>query len=202
MSNPVKNCFLIGTFLYENKIFRTQNFFCRDCTFLQVRGLENSCLLHQTGNVQITSLLHVKLEEWWTGKVWSRHENIVIPLFICYNPSKTASIRSCILPINYFLLSARAFVAIICVISFLFSDIENTITYKLLNEKKLQPDTSFSSKATVIASIASLILLIGKKLTQGTIIYFFDGRSLSRHKQRLFIQKVPKWNISLKEFLH
>ena len=46
MSNPVKNCFLIETFLYENKILRTHNLFCRSCTFLIARGLENSCLLH------------------------------------------------------------------------------------------------------------------------------------------------------------
>ena len=64
---------------------------------------------------------------------------------------------------------ARAFVAIICIISFLFSEIENTITYQLLTEKTLQLDTSFRSKATVIASIASLILLIGKKYTQTLI---------------------------------
>ena len=61
MSNPVKNCFLIETFLYENKILRTHNFFCRNCTFLKARELENSCLLHWTSNVQITGLLHVKL---------------------------------------------------------------------------------------------------------------------------------------------
>ena len=52
---------MIETFLYENKILRTHNFFCQDCTFLKARGLENSCLLHQTCNVQITGLLHVKL---------------------------------------------------------------------------------------------------------------------------------------------
>ena len=32
------------TFLYENKILRTHNFFCWN--FLKARGLENSCLLH------------------------------------------------------------------------------------------------------------------------------------------------------------
>ena len=61
---------------------------------------------------------------------------------------------------------ARAFVAIICIISFLFSEIENTITYQLLTEKTLKHDTSFRSEATVIASIASLILLIGKKYSK------------------------------------
>ena len=33
MSNPVKNCFLIETFLYENKILRTHNFFVETALF-------------------------------------------------------------------------------------------------------------------------------------------------------------------------
>ena len=41
-----KTCFLIESFLYENKILRTHNFFCRNCNFLNATVLENSCLLH------------------------------------------------------------------------------------------------------------------------------------------------------------
>ena len=40
--DPVKKCFLIETFLYKNKILRTNNYFCRKHTILKAKGLENS----------------------------------------------------------------------------------------------------------------------------------------------------------------
>ena len=42
---PCKNCLLMETFLYENKLLRTNNF----CFLLKLyffKGLKNSCLLH------------------------------------------------------------------------------------------------------------------------------------------------------------
>ena len=36
----------------------------------------------------------------------------------------------------------------------------------------------------------------GPDLPKGPIIYFFDGRSLSKYKHSFFIYPIPKWNIS------
>ena len=72
MSNPIKKLFFWSKPFYI--ILRTHNFFVE--TFLKARGLENSCLLHKTGNVQITGLLHVMLakEVDWKSvvKTWKR----------------------------------------------------------------------------------------------------------------------------------
>ena len=43
--------------------------------------------------------------------------------------------------------------------------------------------------------------IIYGKINKGPIVYFFDGGSPSRHKQRFCIKWVPSWNISLKEVL-
>ena len=60
MSKPVKICFPISTFLYENKILRTHNFFCRNDTFLKAREFWKTpvyCTRLVSGNVQITGLV-------------------------------------------------------------------------------------------------------------------------------------------------
>ena len=61
LSHPVKNSFLIETFLYKNKILRTHNFFCRDCTFFKRKRTGKLLFTALDNNVQITSLLRVKL---------------------------------------------------------------------------------------------------------------------------------------------
>ena len=47
MSNPIKNCFLIETFLYENKILRTHNFFLSKLHFFKSK---------RTGKLLFTAL--------------------------------------------------------------------------------------------------------------------------------------------------
>ena len=76
LSNPVKNIFVIETFPYKSKILRMRYFFSWDCIFLKAGGLENSCLLHKSGNLLITGPFGhwVFKKSGWMGKVWSRHE--------------------------------------------------------------------------------------------------------------------------------
>ena len=46
MSNPVKTCFLIETFLYENKILKTHNFFLSKLRIYCTRLVMFQLLVH------------------------------------------------------------------------------------------------------------------------------------------------------------
>ena len=58
---PYKNCFLMDTFPYKNKILITHNFICWD--IFRSRGLKTYCLLHQSSNLPLIGLLSVSFRK-------------------------------------------------------------------------------------------------------------------------------------------